>query len=92
MKKHDRAGEVLREIREKMNLTQYEFADKVGVHPQMVSNWERGLCSPPKNKLKKIFMDQDKSVRSTYVHCAVLDNKAALMAEFLKVGLITEVK
>ncbi|HRO66085.1 MAG TPA: helix-turn-helix transcriptional regulator [Pseudobdellovibrionaceae bacterium] len=47
-------GAYLREKREKKGLTQTEVASSLKVRPQFVSNWERGLSSPPWRLLKKI--------------------------------------
>lgn len=40
-------GLYLKEKRAKSKLTQTQLADKLSVHTQFVSNWERGLCAPP---------------------------------------------
>ena len=41
-------GEFLRKHRLAAGLTQTEVASALGgIHSQFVSNWERGLCSPP---------------------------------------------
>ncbi len=48
-------GEYLLEKRERIGLTQGEVARALGYSsPQFVSNWERGTCSPPFKKIKKI--------------------------------------
>lgn len=44
-------------IREQNELTQQELADKLKIHVQYVSNWERGECLPPAKQLKW-FLDQ----------------------------------
>ena len=49
-------GKYLKDKRVEANLTQYEVADKLGYSsPQFISNFERGLCSPPLKQLKKII-------------------------------------
>jgi len=53
-------GEVLTAYRKAMrpSMSQQALADKVGVHVQFVSNWERGKCAPPQHchlKLAKVF-------------------------------------
>lgn len=45
-------GKVLRELREKNGLTQAGLGEKCEIHAQFVSNWERGLCAPPKHAHK----------------------------------------
>jgi transcriptional regulator with XRE-family HTH domain len=49
-------GTLLREQRIKRGLTQADLAESLGnVHPQFVSNWERGLCAPPSERLREII-------------------------------------
>lgn len=48
-------GKFLKERREKAGLSQKDVADKLGYStPQFVSNWERGVSTPPLKTLKKI--------------------------------------
>lgn len=45
----------LKDKRETVGLSQKQVADKLGyTTPQFVSNWERGVSSPPLKTLKKI--------------------------------------
>lgn len=45
----------LKEKRENAGLSQKQVSDKLGyTTPQFVSNWERGVSSPPLKTLKKI--------------------------------------
>lgn len=45
----------LKDKRESVGLSQKQVADKLGyTTPQFVSNWERGVSSPPLKTLKKI--------------------------------------
>lgn len=49
-------GEFLQARRIKMGLSQGDVAKKLGYSsPQFVSNFERGLCAPPLNKLKLLL-------------------------------------
>ena len=48
------AGMYLHALRIKAGLTQIELSKKINVHPQFVSNWERGTCMPPKHCLKQM--------------------------------------
>lgn len=49
-------GEFLQEKRVKANFSQSEVAQKLGYSsPQFVSNFERGLCAPPLEKLKALI-------------------------------------
>ena len=48
-------GSYLKDKRIEADLTQLEVAKKLGYSsPQFISNFERGLCSPPLKQLKKI--------------------------------------
>ena len=52
---HEELGKFLYEKRIKAGLSQKDVSDKLGYSsPQFISNYERGLCSPPLKKLKKI--------------------------------------
>jgi len=51
----DNFGIYLRNLREKKNLSQGEVAASMGYKsPQFISNWERGLSSPPLKALVKL--------------------------------------
>lgn len=52
-KKFINQGRMFLEARKKAGLTQQELADKLNLHSQFVSNWERGLCGVPKGQIKK---------------------------------------
>lgn len=47
MKRSQKQGELLREIRVRAKLTQDSMGEMLGVHKQFVSNIERGLCPIP---------------------------------------------
>ncbi len=50
---HQSLGNYLKEKRIESGLTQSEVAKKLGYStPQFISNFERGLCSPPLKNLK----------------------------------------
>ena len=44
----------IKQLRERLNLTQPELAYKLDVAPMTVSRWERGVCSPHKNFIKQM--------------------------------------
>ena len=50
----DQFGKKIRELRKKSNLTQKEFADKLGVTYQAVSKWENGKNMPDITLIKEI--------------------------------------
>ena len=39
-------GRRLKELRQTAKITQSDLADKLNLHPQTVSKWERGLSEP----------------------------------------------
>lgn len=48
-------GKILKEKREKVGFSQAEVSKKLGYSsPQFVSNWERGLSTPPVTSLRSI--------------------------------------
>jgi transcriptional regulator with XRE-family HTH domain len=48
-------GEMLAAAREEKGLSQLALSKKLGYSsPQYVSNWERGACGPPINKLSRL--------------------------------------
>ncbi|MBX7231593.1 MAG: helix-turn-helix domain-containing protein [Bdellovibrionales bacterium] len=74
---HHNLGQYLREKRESAGFTQAQIAQRLGYSsPQFVSNFERGLCSPPLKNLKvlvklyhvdageviRLILDEQKSV------------------------------
>jgi len=48
-------GDFLKDKREQKNLTQTDVAKACSCKSQFVSNWERGMCSPPWDILKKLL-------------------------------------
>ncbi|MGZ3713502.1 MAG: helix-turn-helix domain-containing protein [Bdellovibrionota bacterium] len=55
-------GEFLQSKRVKAGLSQGDVASKLGYSsPQFISNFERGLCAPPLNKLKMLVQLYDLS-------------------------------
>jgi transcriptional regulator with XRE-family HTH domain len=47
-------GKRLRDIRKKLNLTQGDFAKKVNVSSQVISNWEREYTKPNSEDIERI--------------------------------------
>lgn len=50
----EKMGKKIAELRKEKNMTQSEFAEKIGISFQAVSNWERGNSMPDIAKLKDI--------------------------------------
>jgi len=49
-----RIGNFFKDHRLSKGFSQKDLADELGVNKQFVSNWERGLCSPPMDAVKQI--------------------------------------
>lgn len=47
-------GHFLKEKREAKGLSQTEVAETLGVKPQFISNWERGMSAPPLRLLRVV--------------------------------------
>ena len=58
-------GKVVRQIRKSRHITQVELAEAINIHPQFVSNVERGLCAYPKEPMRK-FVKQfgDRNIKA----------------------------
>lgn len=54
-KMFENIGSFLREKREERGLSQTEVAEALGMKPQFVSNWERGMSSPPLRLLRLVM-------------------------------------
>ena len=55
MSKHKLLGDFLRDARINAGLSQRDVSDRLGYQsPQYVSNWERGLTTPPGRTLRKL--------------------------------------
>lgn len=58
---------LLKKARETAGLSQAEVAHELGyTSPQFISNWERGLSSPPIPKLKKLCKMYQLSIDQAY--------------------------
>lgn len=84
VKKNVSLGLYLKEKRVTSGLSQNSVADKLGyTSAQFISNWERGLCSPPMdilNKLIKLY----KLDAKTLMKCMLEDTKRELAADFAR--------
>lgn len=76
-------GKHLKEKRIAAGYTQSELADKLKVHVQFVSNWERGICAPPAHRFQQT-LDILKADRKKIVAVMLLDSKRAIEAKILK--------
>ena len=55
MSKYKNCGEVLKALREELDLTQIDLAHRCRCHSQFVSNWERGICLPPSLEMNRML-------------------------------------
>lgn len=77
-------GKYLKEKRINAGYTQSELAEKLKVHVQFVSNWERGICAPPSHCFQ-ITLDILKADRKKIVAVMVLDSKSTIRAKIFNV-------
>jgi transcriptional regulator with XRE-family HTH domain len=77
-------GAYLKQRRIDSGLTQAAVAAELGdLHSQFVSNWERGLCSPPGHGLHKLI-DLLKLNREKLVDVMLLDSRAVIESKVYK--------
>ena len=75
-----KVGKRISVLRKKVNMTQMELADRVGISFQAVSNWERGNSMPDISKLPElaeifgISVDELIGEKSLLVEAAINDN------------------
>lgn len=83
-------GSFLKEKRLKKKLSQAEFAERLGYSsPQFVSDWERGVSSPPMKKLPEISQVLGVKMEVVFellVDLATIQLKESLIAEFKKIS------
>ena len=48
-------GKFLKLKRMHSDFSQSELAEQIDIHPQFVSNWERGICAPPSHSFKRLI-------------------------------------
>jgi transcriptional regulator with XRE-family HTH domain len=48
-------SEIIRNKRENLGLTQADLGKKLKYHGQFISDWERGVSTPPVKALKKLI-------------------------------------
>ncbi|MBQ9311467.1 MAG: helix-turn-helix domain-containing protein [Bacteroidales bacterium] len=75
----------IKEIREKLGLTQQEFAKNIGVHYKTIQNWEAGRPIPESKKaiLSKII--DNNPIKSDYEKES--DDNLRALIEILKITL-----
>lgn len=80
MKDYSNLGRYLKQCRQDKGLTQTELGLKLKLHPQFVSNWERGMCAPPNQSLPKLINHLDIN-REKLVDVMLKDSKIAIEAK-----------
>lgn len=73
-------GKYLKEKRISSGYTQSELAEKLKVHVQFVSNWERGICAPPSHCFQQT-LDILNADRKKIVSVMLLDSKRIIEAK-----------
>ena len=79
LQKFTASGDLLRQARGKAGFTQSKVAEKTGMHKQFVSNYERGLCLPPHDKMldiMKLTKLNKKKMLETIVQDLVRESRA----------------
>lgn len=56
-------GKTIAHLRKQKGLTQVELAEKVEVHPSLVTRWERGLVQPRRKALERLAGVLDTTVQ-----------------------------
>lgn len=83
-------GTFIKEKRLRKGLSQAELAEKLGyASPQFVSDWERGVSSPPMKKLPEISKELSVNLNTLFdllVELATSQLKESLNEEFNKIG------
>lgn len=55
MPHYKQLGKFLKRKRTQFDFSQSELAEEIQIHPQFVSNWERGVCAPPHHSIKSLI-------------------------------------
>lgn len=76
-------GKLLKEKRMQLGYTQSEVGEKLAIHTQFVSNWERGLCAPPNHSFQKII-SLFKLDRTQLADVMMADSKISIDAKVFK--------
>ena len=82
----EKFGKFIKELRQKHNLTQKEFADKYHVTYQAVSKWENGKNMPDSTLIKKISEDFNVSLEELYN--GEFKNNKKIKPTWIIIGLI----
>lgn len=55
MPHYQKLGKYLKLKRIQGRFSQSTLADEISIHPQFISNWERGICAPPSHSFKSLI-------------------------------------
>lgn len=79
MSEYSNLGKYLKSKRVDCDFTQSELAEKLGdVHSQFISNWERGLCSPPAHSFQRLV--EVLKLNKTKLAAAMLEDSRLIIA------------
>lgn len=77
-------GKFLKQKRQVADISQGVLAEKLGgLHPQFVSNWERGLCAPPSHCIDTLISVL-RINREDMVEVMVQDARSGIEMKILK--------
>jgi transcriptional regulator with XRE-family HTH domain len=83
MREFGNLGKFLKNARSDRALTQKDVAEKLGLHVQFVSNWERGICAPPGHSFQKMIQLL-RLDRSELVDVMLTDSKSYIQSKVYK--------
>jgi len=83
MREFGNLGKFLKNARSDRALTQKDVAEKLGLHVQFVSNWERGICAPPGHSFQKMIQLL-RLDRSELVDVMLNDSKSYIQSKVYK--------
>ena len=88
---HKSLGNYLKSSRVEAGFTQSEVAEKLGYSsPQFISNFERGLCSPPLRNLKTLVKMY--SIPVEEILTLILEEQESILRKALSVATVTKVR
>lgn len=70
---YENTSVILRSLRKQSGMTQSQMAQKLKIHMQYVSNFERGKCLPPTHAMKKIYKAMSAEQKQNFVQALAQD-------------------
>lgn len=70
---YENTSVILRSLRKQSGMTQSQMAQKLKIHMQYVSNFERSKCLPPAHVMKKIYKAMNAEQKQNFVQALAQD-------------------